>query len=166
MINTAAPGAWRRIDGLRLIGLFKIGKALLLLATTYGAYKLLDATLIEHLHDWIYSLTDNFERRLLTRGLEWITSLGHGGLASIVVVTSLYTVVLLTEGVGLWYRQRWAEWLTTLATSSLIPFEVVKLFDRQSHHHLAVAGTLLINLCIVAYLVTFLRRSRRARQAA
>jgi uncharacterized membrane protein (DUF2068 family) len=81
-------------------------------------------------------------------------------------VTSIYTAVLLTEGIGLWYRKRWAEWLTTLATASLIPFEIAKLFDTQSHHHWAVAGTLLINASIVAYLAHMLRRSSKAREAA
>jgi uncharacterized membrane protein (DUF2068 family) len=155
----------RRIDGLRLIGLFKIGKAALLLATTYGIYKLLDATLIDQLYEWVYSLTDSVERRLLERGLDWVSSLGHARIGSIVIVTSIYTAVLLTEGIGLWYRQRWAEWLTTLATASLIPFEIVKLFDTQSHHHWAVAGTLAINISIVAYLVHYLRKSRKDRDA-
>jgi uncharacterized membrane protein (DUF2068 family) len=156
----------RRIDGLRLIGLFKIGKAVLLLATTYGIYKLLDASLLDKLHEWVYSLTDSVERRLLERGLDWISSLGHARIASIVVVTSIYTAVLLTEGIGLWYRQRWAEWLTTLATASLIPFEIMKFFDAESHHHWAVAGTLLINISIVAYLVHYLRKSRKHREGA
>lgn len=156
----------RRIDGLRLIGLFKIGKAALLLATTYGIYKLLDASLLDKLHEWVYSLTDSVERRLLERGLDWISSLGHARIASIVVVTSIYTAVLLTEGLGLWYRQRWAEWLTTLATASLVPFEIVKLFDVHSHHRWAVAGTLVINISIVAYLVYILRKSRRPKATA
>lgn len=155
----------RRIDGLRLIGLFKIAKAVLLLLTTYGIYKLLNVSMLDLLHEWVFSLTDSVERRLLVRGLDWLSGLGHARIASIVIVTSAYTVVLLTEGIGLWYRQRWAEWLTTLATASLIPFEIAKLFDSDSHHRWAVAGTLLVNIGIVAYLAYLLRRSRRAAPA-
>jgi uncharacterized membrane protein (DUF2068 family) len=156
----------KRIDGLRLIGLFKIGKALLLLLTTYGIYQLLDADLIDQLHEWVYSLTDNFERRLLTRGLDWVNSLSPAHIGSLVVVTSLYTLVLLTEGLGLWFRKLWAEWLTVIATASLIPFELAQILLSGHQHRLAVTGALLLNVLIVAYLIYLLRRRRRAGHAA
>ena len=157
----AAPG---RIDGLRLIGLFKIGKALLLLATTYGLYELLNPDLVEHLHDWINTLTDTFERRLLQRGLNWFDSLGTARAGSIVAVTAFYTLVLLTEGVGLWLRKVWAEWLTVIATASLIPFEVWQFFFGRHHRPLALLGATMLNVIIVGYLAWQLRRTRRARQ--
>ena len=162
--DSTAETAPRRIDGLRLIGLFKIGKALLLLATTYGLYELLNPDLIEHLHDWINTLTDTFERRLLLRGLNWFDSLGTARAGSIVAVTALYTMVLLTEGVGLWMRKVWAEWLTVIATASLIPFELWQLFFGHHHRPLALLGATMLNVIIVAYLAWQLRRTRRARQ--
>jgi uncharacterized membrane protein (DUF2068 family) len=33
-------------------------------------------------------------------------------------------VLELVEGGGLFYRKRWAEWLTVVATSLLVPLEV------------------------------------------
>lgn len=152
----------RRLDGLRLIGLFKIGKALLLLLTTYGVYRLLNPDLIDRLHEWVYSLTDSLERRLLERALDWVSSLSHAHISGIVVVTAAYTAVLFTEGLGLWFRQRWAEWLTAIASSLLIPFEIYKTFDPASHHRIAVLATLAINIAIVAYLFAYLRRTHRA----
>ena len=152
-----------RIDGLRLIGLFKIGKACLLLATTYGLYRLLNPELVEHLHDWLNTLTDTFERRLLERALDWLDSLGSARIGSILMVTALYTTVLLTEGIGLWLRKTWAEWLTTIATASLIPFELWQLLFGHHHKPLAVLGATVLNIAIVSYLVYQLRRGRRAR---
>jgi uncharacterized membrane protein (DUF2068 family) len=153
----------RRIDGLRLIGLFKIGKALLLLATTYGIYQLLDADISDRLHEWVYSLTDNFERRLLTRGLAWIDSLSRSHISGLVVVTSAYTGVLLVEGLGLWYRQVWAEWLTVIASASLIPFEIIQVVSPGHQHRLAVTGAMIINILIVYYLVHLLRQRHKAK---
>ena len=153
----------RRIDGLRLIGLFKIGKALLLLATTYGLYRLLNPQLVEHLHDWLNTLTDTFERRLLERALDWFDSLGSTRISGIVVVTGLYTAILLTEGIGLWLRKTWAEWLTVIATASLIPFELWQLFFGNHHKPLAVLGATVLNIIIVSYLAYQLRRGHRAR---
>ncbi len=148
----------RRIDGLRLIGLLKLGKALLLMATTYGLYRLLNPQLVEHLQDWLVTLTDPFERRLLQRALDWVSSLGNARIGGILVVTGLYTAVLLTEGIGLWLRKTWAEWLTVTATASLIPFELWQLvFGR--HNPFAVLGATVLNVVIVWYLARQLRRA-------
>jgi uncharacterized membrane protein (DUF2068 family) len=166
MATSSANLGIRRLDGLRLIGLFKIGKALLLLATTYGMYRLLNPHLIEHLHEWINTLTDTFERRLLQRALDWLDSLGSARIGSIVAVTGLYTTVLLTEGIGLWLRKTWAEWLTVIATASLIPFELWQLFFGRHHQPLALVGAVTLNLIIVLYLAAQLRKTRLARHLA
>ena len=163
-MRSSANKSRQRIDGLRLIGLFKIGKALLLLATTYGLYRMLNPTLVEQLHDWLSTLTDTFERRLLERALDWLDSLGSARIGSILLVTAIYTAVLLTEGIGLWLRKTWAEWLTVTATASLIPFELWQLIFGHHHRLLAVLGATTLNVIIVIYLVYQLRKSRRVRR--
>jgi uncharacterized membrane protein (DUF2068 family) len=154
-----------RIDGLRLIGLFKIGKALLLLVTTYGLYRLLDIELVNRLYDWVATLTDNFERRLIERALDWFNGLGHARVSGIVIVTACYTALLLTEGIGLWLRKAWAEWLTVIATASLIPFELLEFIHGKHGRRLAVAAAFVVNVTIVVYLYRQLRRAHQARQA-
>jgi uncharacterized membrane protein (DUF2068 family) len=66
-----------------------------------------------------------------------------------------YGVLELVEGVGLWYDQLWAEYLTLTATSLLIPFE---LYDLAIHPTLWKAGGILVNVLIVIYLAFALRR--------
>lgn len=51
-----------------------------------------------------------------TKELKEISALGAG-----------YAALFLTEGTGLLFRKRWAEWLTFVATSSLMPLEVYEL---------------------------------------
>jgi uncharacterized membrane protein (DUF2068 family) len=157
--------ATARFDGLRLIGVLKMGKALLLLATSYGLYRLLNPDLVERLQDWLSTLTDTFERRLLQRALDWLSSLGHARIGGILVVTGLYTAVLLTEGIGLWLRKTWAEWLTVIATASLIPFELWQLLFGHRHNPLAVLGATALNVAIVWYLAWQLRKAHRGRRA-
>jgi uncharacterized membrane protein (DUF2068 family) len=151
------PG--KKIDGLRLIALVKFGKAALLLATSYGLYRMLNAELVEHLHDWLNSLTDTFERRLLERALDWIDSLGRKRIHGLLVVTGIYTAILVTEGTGLWMRKLWAEWLTVIASASLIPFELFHLLSGQSHNPFAVLAATALNIFIVIYLAGQLRRN-------
>jgi uncharacterized membrane protein (DUF2068 family) len=61
--------------------------------------------------------------------------------------------------VGLWLDQLWAEYLTAIATSLLIPFE---LYEPVHSPSIWKALGLAANIAIVAYLVWLLqRRSRR-----
>jgi uncharacterized membrane protein (DUF2068 family) len=68
----------------------------------------------------------------------------------------------LVEGVGLWLDELWAEYLTVIATSLLIPFELYELAVRPS---LWKAGGILVNVLIVIFLAWTLRR-RLATQSA
>lgn len=152
-----------KIDGLRVIALFKFAKALLLIATSYGVHKLLDAGLVERIYSWSSTLSDDrLERRLIERALDWVEDLGAKKIQIFVAVTVAYTAMVLVEGIGLWMRKAWAEWLTVLFTGSLIPFELWELLHRPPGHRLAIAATLLLNIAIVAYLVWLIRKKQRS----
>jgi len=71
-----------------------------------------------------------------------------------------YSGLLLTEGFGLWFERRWAEYLTIIATSSFIPLEVYELTRRVNDIKLWV---LVINLAIVWYLIRTLRREHKSK---
>ncbi len=153
--------AARKFDGLRLIALLKFVKALLLIATSYGVHKLLDAARVERLYTWSATLNDDrLERKLLLRALTWIENLGAQRIQIVIAVTVAYTAVVLTEGIGLWLRRPWAEWLTVIATSSLIPFELWELITRPPGRKLAIVATLTLNLVVVWYLARLLRAAQ------
>src|SRR4029079_1571428 len=71
------------------------------------------------------------------------------------VGTFLYSGLLLTEGIGLLLRKRWAEYFTIISTSGLIPLELYEI-----HRHLTATRVvvLLVNVAIVIYLVARVRR--------
>jgi uncharacterized membrane protein (DUF2068 family) len=54
------------------------------------------------------------------------------------------------EMVGLWLNKRWAEYLTFIATTALVPFEVYELTNGLSVFKLVA---LVINLAVVVYLL-------------
>jgi len=68
-----------------------------------------------------------------------------------------YGVLELVEGTGLWLDQLWAEYLTVIATSLLIPLELYELVHRPTA---LKAGGLVVNALIVGYLAHLLRRRR------
>jgi len=55
----------------------------------------------------------------------------------------------------LWNGKRWAEYLTVVATASLIPFE---LWEIARHFTWLKVGALGVNVAIVCYLIYLLRR--------
>jgi uncharacterized membrane protein (DUF2068 family) len=61
-----------------------------------------------------------------------------------------YAVLEGVEAIGLWYQRRWAEYLTFLVTTSLLPLEVYELANRLSPLKVL---TFLINVAVVAYLL-------------
>ncbi|HEX4539963.1 MAG TPA: DUF2127 domain-containing protein [Acidimicrobiales bacterium] len=78
-----------------------------------------------------------------------------------------YAVLEAVEMVGLWYGRRWAEYLTFVATTVLLPLEVYELTTRITA--LKVIA-LVVNLAIVVYLLLAkrlfgLRGGERALQA-
>jgi uncharacterized membrane protein (DUF2068 family) len=66
------------------------------------------------------------------------------------LVLAAYAALEATEMVGLWFAKRWAEYLTFIATTLLVPFEVYELTRSVSVFKLV---TLVINLAVVVYLL-------------
>jgi uncharacterized membrane protein (DUF2068 family) len=157
--STRAASA-RRFDGLRAIALFKFAKASLLILSTYGLRKLLNPDIIARLNSWTVSLTDGFTRNMLSRALAWLDTIGAARLNLVIAVTMGYTVLVLVEGTGLWFRRLWAEWLTLIATGSFIPFELWELVTRR--HKGGPLLALALNLLIFGYLAAQLEKNARA----
>jgi len=90
--------------------------------------------------------------------IEKIANIDEHKLRELRAGTFFYATLFLVEGTGLALRQRWAEYVTIVSTSSLIPLEVYELVKHYSALKIAF---LLINIAVVVYLIFELRRSRR-----
>jgi uncharacterized membrane protein (DUF2068 family) len=82
--------------------------------------------------------------------LHRLFSVNTGTLTKIGLVVSVYALLEGVEAVGLWYQKRWAEYLTFIATTGLLPLEIYELSRRFSPFKVI---TLIINLAVVAYLL-------------
>jgi uncharacterized membrane protein (DUF2068 family) len=132
-----------------LIGAFKIVKGLLLVATGIGALRLLHKDVAQVIAHWIEVLRVDPDNRyihaLLTRAL----NISDRTLKEISAGTLTYAALFLTEGGGLLFRKRWAEYFTIIVTTSLLPIE---LYELIRHPTVAKTVVILVNLAIVAYL--------------
>jgi uncharacterized membrane protein (DUF2068 family) len=142
----------RRDRLLTLIAIFKIVKALLLVAAGILALQLLHPSAANRVWRWIAEVPFEGERRLLARVLTTLAAKSHVAMA---VAAFAYAALFSVEGIGLFLRKRWAEWLTIVATASLIPIEIYELLHRVTAMKIAV---LAINITVVIYLIARVRR--------
>ena len=73
-----------------------------------------------------------------------------------------YGALELVEGTGLWLDKLWAEYLTVIATSLLLPLELYELVRKPTA---LKAGGIAVNIAIVVYLIVLLRRRLRREHA-
>ena len=82
--------------------------------------------------------------------LDELFSLDRGTLHLVGAALAVYAVLEGAEAVGLWLQRRWAEYLTFVATSLLLPLEIYELTARVSWFKVVA---LTVNLAIVVYLL-------------
>ena len=143
-------------DGLiKIIAVFKLVKTLLLVAVGLGSLKLLDPGAAETADRWASALAWRLGPRAASAVRDGVSNLTDSRLRLIGIVAILYAGLFGVEGVGLWMGKRWAEYLTIIATSSFVPFEIYELTRHASWQRGATLG---INLLVVGYLVWKVRR--------
>jgi uncharacterized membrane protein (DUF2068 family) len=138
-----------RFGMLRTIAVYKLVKVLLLLLAAYGELRLHDPSLSAKLLSWAADRPSGLEHDVVKQALVWFSGLSDSRIHALRVVTLSYAALFAVEGVGLWMRRRWAEWLTTIITASLIPLEVWELIHRPT---IGKAAVVLANIAITGYL--------------
>ena len=135
----------------------KVVKGTLLLLVGLGAISLVGHDVSELAQRAMRWLHVDPEGKLFDMVVDKVSFLNDKRLKELSVGTFVYAAVLYTEGVGLWFEQRWAEWLTAIVTGSFIPYE---LYEIAKHATLAKFVVLAINVIVVGYLVILLKRER------
>lgn len=87
---------------------------------------------------------------IIDRELQRILHLSKGTLVILIATACAYCIVEGVEAVGLWKEQRWAEYLTAVATAGFLPFEIKELIDKQTFLRVTA---LVVNLAILVWLL-------------
>ncbi len=149
------PAEARAHRVLHLIAVFKLCKALLLIAVGLGALRLVQTGISDRAEQWVAHLASSSDRGTVQHLLALASGMDSRRLEAIGLGAFLYAALFLTEAVGLWLGRRWAEYLTVIATASLVPVELYHLIKRMS---LAPVAALVLNLTVVGFLIFQLRR--------
>ncbi len=147
-------------DGLlRWIAVFKLVKALLMIAVGVGILRLAHNDSEGTLDRWVSTIGLDPGRGYIDAAIGKVASLSPARLRSFGLGSFVYAGLFLTEGIGLWLRKKWAEWFTTILTASLLPLEI---YELHRHPTIGKALALLVNLAVVVYLVKRIRRESSA----
>lgn len=152
-----------RDPGLVAIAVFKLFKGVTLIALGLGAFRLANPTTVHRLVNWLLHFSLTTGQHFIDRAIDLLSKLTRGHAAALGLGAVLYGSLFTVEGIGLWKGKRWAEYLTVIATSTLIPFEIYELTRRLT---LVRASALAVNVAAVTYLVYRLRNPRVANEAS
>ena len=144
----------RRDRGLLLIAAFKLLKALLLVLAGVGLLSLLRPDVGDDARAWLVQFTGGRGLLVIQTILSFLSGATPRRIEEFGLAAICYGLLFATEGVGLWLGKRWAEYITVVTTSLLVPFEVYELARRVT---VVRAGTMVVNVALVAYLVYRLR---------
>jgi uncharacterized membrane protein (DUF2068 family) len=157
--------ATRRVRYLKLIALFKITKGALLLVLGVSLLFLNARTRwMDVLSNWIADeilLKHSKPVAYLLHKLQ--AALAGGTLRATGFLALFFSAVFLTEGIGVYMQQRWAEFLMIFATATLIPIEIRHLWHRPG---LVSVLILLANCFIVWFLYRVLTWDKAKAHAA
>src|SRR5438876_471530 len=154
----APPTLGQHHLGLALIAVFKLIKGLLLLAAAIGCLRMLHTNLSATAEHWITALKLDPDNRCFHWLLQRLADISPQHLRLASAGSFIYSALLFTEGIGLWFERRWAEYLTVIATSSFIPLEVYEICRCVNEVRLLLLG---VNVAIVWYLIRTLRRQHK-----
>jgi uncharacterized membrane protein (DUF2068 family) len=139
---------------LRVIAIYKLIKAVLFFAVGLGVRNLLHTNVSQFLNDYVIEHQIDPENRFLHNLLHWTllhaSDLTDHKIRFLSYLAFFYATIFLLEGVGLYFRKHWAEYMVLISTGSLLPIEFYELYLSLAWWKFAV---LLGNLLIVAYLI-------------
>lgn len=136
---------------LRVIAIWKLIHAVFFTAVGFGLLRLRHHNVVDFLNAHIiipYHL--NPEGRFV----DWVLAQAEKVSPHMLLLAGwaafFYAALFAAEGIGLYLRKHWAEYLVVIVTASLLPIEVYELFHRLAWWKFAaVVG----NLLIVSYLI-------------
>lgn len=143
---------------LVLIGIFKLLKSALLIVVGLGLHHMLNHDGEQFLRECVHAVRIDPENRHIHAGIEKITGLSPKTLREWSVGTFIYAALFIIEGTGLVLRARWAEFLTVITTTGLLPVEAYELIHRPRPAKVVI---LVLNLGIAIYLIARLYRDHK-----
>jgi len=147
-----------------LIGIFKLGKGLLMILTAVTALALAKPDFNQAFSNWISAQSIGPHRkRIGDFVLTHVLGLQDNIYKAIAVGAAIYSTMFFTEGMGLLFNKTWAEWMVVVTSAGLIPFELGEIYRRPGPLAIIV---FVLNVAIVVYLYLHVRHRVHQHEAS
>jgi uncharacterized membrane protein (DUF2068 family) len=158
MMARGEPVGASHPGGLVAIAIFKLAKSIFFFCLGIGAFHMMHKDLSDEALRLATALRFDPEGRITSLLMEKVTLIDPHRLREIGFATFGYSLIALSEGVGLMLEKVWAEYLTLSLTVMFLPWELYELARSPSWVRL---GLLLINLAVLGYLLWLLERKKK-----
>lgn len=150
------PSVVDRTAFLRVVAIYKFVQTAVLVALGLATMRLVRPEVAAAFEQWVRALPVGYIQHVSEKFLGWVSGPGAGTERVVLLGAALfaYAALFLVEAVGLWLQRRWAEWLTVIATATLIPPEI---YECVMHPSVMLFVLLAVNSCLVWLLATRLR---------
>lgn len=146
--------------GVRAVAVFEALKGALVLVAGFGLLSLVHHDLQAVAERLVRHAHLNPARHYPRVFVEAASRVSDTRLKYLAALALLYAFVRFVEAYGLWRMRTWAEWFAIISGSIYLPLEAYEVYERATW----VRGVvLLVNACIVAYLVYVRLLNRRGR---
>lgn len=132
--------------------------AAVLFIVAFEVVQLLHEDLVEVVHVWILRFHADPGNPVITEVLVQVTRIAPAALVEFGIIVGFFGLIHLVQGVGLWLKKVWAEFLSVISTAAFIPLEIIEIIHE---FHLVKLVTLGLNLAIVFYLIQRIRTRRQ-----
>jgi uncharacterized membrane protein (DUF2068 family) len=148
--DPASVAAWEDFT-LRLIAIYKLSKTVVFIGIGIGLLQLLHHNVQEMLRIYVIEpMHFDPENRLLHWALDQAGALTDHKIRFLSYFAFFGAAFFAVEGIGLYLRRHWAEYMVLISTGSLLPIEVMETYHLLEWWKVAV---LIGNLAILLYLV-------------
>jgi uncharacterized membrane protein (DUF2068 family) len=136
---------------LRLIAIYKLAKAVIAFALGLELLRFMHHDVAQFLRDYVIDPYHfDPENRFLKWLLEAASHLTTHKLEFLSFGAFFYGAVFAAEGIGLYLRKHWAEYMVLISTGSLLPIEFWEIYLKLAWWKF---GVVVGNLLIIVYLV-------------
>jgi len=148
------------IEPLRWIGAYKLLKAALAVIGGLIVLRLRHSNSVDATFRLLERLRIDADSRAGIFLIRRITAIRPTDFERIAIALFVYTPLGIAEGLGLIYKKTWAEWLTVITTSALVPVEIIESVRRPTWVRITI---LVLNVAVLVYLVQRIRRDHLRR---
>jgi uncharacterized membrane protein (DUF2068 family) len=138
--------------GLRTVALLEAAKGVLVLLAAFGFLEIIrhNIDLEDAAQNLLYYLHIDPDRRISHALMHAAGRMMDADLLTVFGIAIAYSGLRFIESYGLWRQRVWAEWLAIVSGAIYLPLEIYNLVRRPNLVHWLI---LLINICVVAYIL-------------